>query len=303
MPGIAARLERYRAGVPVYRYVPGPAGPPVSVLRFTPALLGSERGSPHIHDFPVLAYLEGDGGVFTAGGVERRFRAGDVVVVAAGAVVGAEASALIAGRTVGIFFAPEAVAGAWSGLPQSWRSHPLLFPFVHGLPGGLLRLHVPAADREFWTATIAALEAELAESRDGYREAALAHLTLLLVAVARLASDVVGDLRRSDESLLAEVFEVIEKGYRKPLSLRSVSAAVSLTPGYLTTVVRRKTGRTVQDWIADRRMAEARKLLAETDRPVSDIARAVGYRDPAYFTRTFRRVHGAAPRAWRRNDP
>jgi AraC family transcriptional activator of pobA len=40
---------------------------------------------------------------------------------------------------------------------------------------------------------------------------------------------------------------------------------VSLSLGHLTTVVKRKTGRAVQEWIAERRMAQARRLLIETD--------------------------------------
>jgi AraC family transcriptional regulator, transcriptional activator of pobA len=55
------------------------------------------------------------------------------------------------------------------------------------------------------------LDLELRQRRDGYREAVLAHLTLLLLGVGRLAADVVGDLRFKDEPLLAEVFGFIEE--------------------------------------------------------------------------------------------
>ncbi len=72
-----------------------------------------------------------------------------------------------------------------------------------------------------------------------------------------------------------------------------------MTPGHLTTVVRRRTGRTVQEWIIERRIAEARRLLAETDLPVAEVARRVGVPDPGYFSRLFRRAHGASPRKWR----
>ena len=68
-----------------------------------------------------------------------------------------------------------------------------------------------------------------------------------------------------------------------------------MTPGHLTTVMRRRTGRTVGEWIIERRMAEARRLLAETDLPVREVARLVGVADPGYFSRT----HGASPRKWR----
>lgn len=283
-----ARPLRYRAGVPIYGYRTAPGTPPVSVLRFDAADPPGHH-QRHIHDFPVLAYVER----------ARRppLQDGDACVIAAGEVID-PTLVTAAGAAWGVFFDPAAVGGG--GRWSSWRAHPLLFPFLHGIPGGLLRLRVPPARQPFWAAAVAAIEAELAERAEGYREAALAHLTLLLVDVARLANDVVGDLRRSDEARLAEVFDVIEQRYAGPLSLRDVASSVGMTPGYLTTMVRRRTGRTVLDWIVERRMVEARRLLAETDLPVSEVGRRVGLPDPGYFARVFRRGNEMTPLAWRR---
>ena len=75
---------------------------------------------------------------------------------------------------------------------------------------------------------------------------------------------------------------------------------MSLSPGHLTTVVRRKTGRTVQKWIGERRMVEARRLFVETNLAVEEVGRRVGYGDAAYFVRSFRRAHGTIPLGWRR---
>jgi AraC family transcriptional activator of pobA len=111
---------------------------------------------------------------------------------------------------------------------------------------------------------------------------------------------VVGDLRLNDEPLLAEVFGFVEDRYRDPISLSDVARAVSLSPGYLTTVVRRKTGRTVLEWITERRMAQTRRLLVETDLSVEEVGYRVGYYDPGYFVRSFRRAHGTTPLRWRR---
>ncbi|WP_445184946.1 helix-turn-helix transcriptional regulator [Pseudonocardia sp. Cha107L01] len=316
---VRARLDRYRGGVPVYRYVPEPQTPPVQVLRFEHE--DPHPGDrPHIHDFPALVYVARDSeppptvraeagrsteqpGTAQPGtaqpGTEQWWpRAGDLYLVAPGNVVRRPVTAFRRTGATAVFFAPEAVSHEGTRV-ASWRSHPLLFPFLHGTPTGLLRLRVPAAERADWSRTIGALETELAEHRDGYRQAALAHLTLLLVSVARLAGDVLGDLRRSDEPLLAEVFGVIERRYGGPLSLRDVAAEVRLSAGHLTTSVRRKTGRTVQDWITERRMSEARRLLVETDLPLAEVGRRVGYPDGGYFARVFRREHGVAPRAWR----
>jgi AraC-like DNA-binding protein len=175
-----------------------------------------------------------------------------------------------------------------------------LFPFLHGQSGGLLRLELPKSRQLNWNSAIESIETELAERQDGYQQAALAHLTLLLIDVARLADpDVVDDLRRSGEPLLADVFAVIDRRLGEPLSLCDVAQEVGMTPGHLTTVVRRRTGRTVQEWIIERRMTEARTMLEQTDLPVVEIARRVGVFDPSYFSRQFTRIHGISPRAWR----
>ena len=65
---------------------------------------------------------------------------------------------------------------------------------MHGQSSGLLQLKVPAARQPVWATVIDSIEAELAGRQEGYRQAALALLTLLLIDIARLASDVVGDL-------------------------------------------------------------------------------------------------------------
>ncbi|VBA35688.1 Arabinose operon regulatory protein [Mycobacterium innocens] len=181
-----------------------------------------------------------------------------------------------------------------------------------GVAGAPAALPVPARSAR-WAATAAgadgptvvgdqairSIEAELTGRLEGYRKTGLAHLTLLLIDLARLADDVVVDLRRSGEPLLAEVFEVIDRRHAEPLSLRDVARELGMSPGHLTTVVRRRTGRTVGEWIVERRMAQARGLLADTDLPVSEVARRVGVGDPGYFSRLFSRTHCASPRQWR----
>jgi len=263
---------------------------------------GPPEGHAHTHDFHGLTYFERGGGSLRLGEREWSVRAGDAYVVAPGEVIGAGegASGFREAEGWAVSFPPEALGLQAPGAFLSWRAHPLLFPFAGGVAGGAQRLKVPPEERGLWSERFLALDLELSRRRDGYREAALAHLTLLLVEVSRLAADVAGDLRLNDEPLLAEVFGFIEEHYGGPISLRDVARAVGLSAGYPTTVVGRKTGRTVLKWITERRMAEARRLLVGTDLPVEEVGRRVGYGDSGYFARIFRRAHGATPLGWRR---
>ena len=238
----------HRDGVPIYQYRTDPDTSPVSVVRSGPRDFG-ERGR-HIHDFPALWYLPAAG----------------LAYVAAAGRCSTPSSWRPREAGVAVFFDPAALGEDARSPWPAWRAHPLLFPFLHGRAGGVLRLEVPAARRPLWDNAIRSIETELTAGQEAYRQAVLAHLTLLLIELARLARDspdLAADLRRSGEPLLADVFAVIDERHGEPLSLRDVAREVGMTPGHLTTVVRRRTGRTVQEWIIERRMAEARGLLTE----------------------------------------
>ncbi len=101
---------------------------------------------------------------------------------------------------------------------------------------------------------------------------------------------------------LSQVFQFIEANYNQPISLSDVAVAVGYCAAYLTDLVRRNTGYTVNDWIVERRMVAARTLLLETDQCVSQVAQAVGYQHEGYFFRQFRRHHGITPKAFRKTQ-
>jgi AraC-like DNA-binding protein len=253
---------------------------------------------PHAHDFLVLVYLEEGGEVVRVDGRDWSLAAGDVFVVGPGAVVVPAHRPDGALRSWTVFFPADAVDPAAASPLVSWRTHPLLAPFVGHHRSAAQRLHVPPDDRRCVLAHLTDLDGELRERRDGYADAARAHLTLLLVRLGRLHLDDPAEL--VVEPLVAAVFELVEARYHEPISLRDVADSVGLTTGHLTTVIGRRTGRTVQQWITERRMREARRLLADTDLAVAEIAPRVGYREAGYFVRRFRAAHGVTPGAWRR---
>ncbi|WP_018909035.1 helix-turn-helix transcriptional regulator [Salinispora arenicola] len=282
-----------------FGHVPGIA--PVAVARVPhgkPVVDPTTVGA-HTHDFLVLFYAHLAHGRVLIDGRRWTVTDGDLFVIAPGQVVSFDdrfEEAATDGWTV--WFPTDVVRPGMPGAYSSWRAHPLLSPFARGI-NRAQRLPVPPTDRAGLVERFAALDAELRARREGHQEAVLAHLTLLLVATARLSTDVADHLRSADEPLLAAVFEAIEARYHEPISLADVAADLALTAGHLTTVVRRKTGRTVQQWITQRRMQQARLLLTETDLTVTAISRRVGYPDTSYFIKRFRSGHGVTPTQWR----
>jgi AraC family transcriptional regulator len=98
---------------------------------------------------------------------------------------------------------------------------------------------------------------------------------------------------------LREVFEFIELNYHQSISLKEVAQAVGYSPAYLTDLVRKLTGKTVNNWIVERRIVQASTLLLETNYSVEQIALDVGYQNINHFYCQFRDYYKNTPRAWR----
>jgi len=85
------------------------------------------------------------------------------------------------------------------------------------------------------------------------------------------------------------------------LDAPSIARACHISVRYLQALFQEQ-GTTVTDWIRERRLAGARRDLADPARreaPIAEIAARWGYADPAYFARLFRRAYGETPREWR----
>ncbi|MEO0733037.1 MAG: AraC family transcriptional regulator [Bacteroidota bacterium] len=74
----------------------------------------------------------------------------------------------------------------------------------------------------------------------------------------------------------------------------------AIHPNYLATVISSKTGKTASGWIQEAIVSAARGLLRTSDKSVKEIALQLGFEEPAYFSRYFKRVAGRSPSAFRR---
>lgn len=83
------------------------------------------------------------------------------------------------------------------------------------------------------------------------------------------------------------------------VSVADLAAMASLSPSHFAAVFKQQAGIPVLQFQTQLRMTRARELLDTTERPVAAIAAEVGYDDPFYFSRQFRRVHGVTPRGYR----
>jgi len=101
------------------------------------------------------------------------------------------------------------------------------------------------------------------------------------------------------EPELAAALHRVREEARVDLELRAIADAVGWRPERLGRRLRAATGCSFSELRADAVAGRAQRLLAASERPVQDIAAALGYRHHTHFTQAFRRAVGATPSAWR----
>ncbi len=105
--------------------------------------------------------------------------------------------------------------------------------------------------------------------------------------------------KRDRDTLVGDVFRFIDARYRYPIGLDDVARAVGMSAAYLTNLMSRRTGRTVHQWITDRRITAAKYLLVAGDLSIGRIAREAGFGDASQFARSFKKATEQTPRLWR----
>lgn len=84
------------------------------------------------------------------------------------------------------------------------------------------------------------------------------------------------------------------------VSVKAIAQEFGYSANYCTQYVRRHTGRTISELIADARIARAEMMLRTTDLSVQAVANAVGYKSVGHFNELFREYHDMTPGDYRR---
>lgn len=95
--------------------------------------------------------------------------------------------------------------------------------------------------------------------------------------------------------------DLLEENYLDHFSVTQYADLLGVTPTHLSRVMRLGSGQSALTVIESRVIREARRNLAFSNLRISDVAYQLGYNDPAYFSRVFKRATGLSPREFRQN--
>ena len=105
-------------------------------------------------------------------------------------------------------------------------------------------------------------------------------------------------LKKQFPSVLNRAMYYVQGNYDKPLQLSDVADFCRISSGYLSRLFSEHLGLSFVDYLTSVRMKVAEELLIENRCSVKEIAYAVGYQDPNYFSRIFRKQKGITPTSY-----
>ncbi|RUM06124.1 helix-turn-helix domain-containing protein [Rhizobium chutanense] len=125
-------------------------------------------------------------------------------------------------------------------------------------------------------------------------------ICVVLSLMGRISGRVALPSTSATVSLGLALRRLIDLHYRKDWPVGAYVDLLATTPHLLDKAAREVFGLSVKELTLERRLLEAKRLLMFTVRSVEDIGREIGFEDPAYFSRFFRKRTGEAPATWRR---
>ncbi|MFD0590946.1 helix-turn-helix domain-containing protein [Paenibacillus sp. GCM10027627] len=115
--------------------------------------------------------------------------------------------------------------------------------------------------------------------------------------------DRVADIRRGHYSpAVQDCLHEIANGLYGEITLDQLAKRVNFSPNYLSSLFKKEVGLTISEYIQQKRIEEAKKLLTMTGYPITDIAAWLSFHDQSYFNKVFKKWTGMTPKAYRQSE-
>ena len=106
--------------------------------------------------------------------------------------------------------------------------------------------------------------------------------------------------RHVEPDVVQRIKRYIEEHSADNISLESIAARVGLSPFYISKVFKEETGVNYIDFLTECRIERAKTLLSDRELSLKEITFEVGYNDPNYFSKVFKKMCGLSPSEYRK---
>lgn len=124
-----------------------------------------------------------------------------------------------------------------------------------------------------------------------------------VLALCLGASDVLSDLAaRNENNTIFHVIQYVDREYHGKLQLQDLAKMFHMNSTYLGQLFKKETGKPFNDYLNEKRIEEAKRLLKRTQMKISEIALQVGYPNTDYFISKFKCKTGVLPSVYKQES-
>lgn len=122
---------------------------------------------------------------------------------------------------------------------------------------------------------------------------------ILIDVIGKVLAQIPETPKRKMNLKIEAIVEFIDSHLNQDLTLTYVAERMNFSSYYLSKVFKKELGVNFVKYVTERKMDKAKELLKDNDIPIVNIAFEIGYPEPSYFTKVFKKVENMTPSQYR----
>lgn len=127
-------------------------------------------------------------------------------------------------------------------------------------------------------------------------------ITDVIMWVEKIFADVATYIREQHNDrnslIVNKITKIINERYGQDITVDDISREIYLSPNYIRSIFKNKTGRTILDYLVYIRMKKASEMMNDASLHIYDVAKKVGYNSVSYFCQVFKQYYGVTPKEY-----
>ncbi|KRQ86365.1 Transcriptional regulatory protein YehT [Caloramator mitchellensis] len=117
--------------------------------------------------------------------------------------------------------------------------------------------------------------------------------------INEISTEIQNQKKEHVDDIIAKVLEFINKNYNQDISLYDAARSVNLSYHYLSKIFKDEIGKGFVDYLTELRIEKSIQLLSNQKISIKEICQNIGYNDPNYYCKIFKKVTGMTPSEFR----
>lgn len=275
--------------------------PLVAVLDFSKVIEHSNENMKVVTDFYSIMFKNYCKNTFKYGRKHIDFQDGSLICIAPNQVIEVDNEIEIKESMVGwgVFFHPDLIRSSMLG--NTIKNYNF---FSYEISESL---HLSEKEKNILLECVQRIGSELKENIDTHSQGIIiSYIELLLNYCSRFYGRQLITRSQANKTILSQIEQIIRAHFSDLhtkdeglLTVKCLADQVHLSPGYLSDLLKKETGRNAQEHIHYYLIEEAKNRLVHGDSTINEIAYALGFEYPQYFNKLFKQKTGRTPLEFR----